>query len=143
MSELRSFGGTSPSVIDAFERLNNVVLPADYKAFLIEHNGRHLTAMACTVKGLNQQVLVEVLLGIGQQQDFDLQWWCDEYSEEMPSGFVVIALGATGMYILGTGEPTGVYFWDDAHSFRTSSEEGNTYRVAATFTEFLGSLVPV
>lgn len=143
---LRSFGGTSPGVIEEFERRNDLPLAKDYRRFLIEHNGGLLEQAACFVKGPNQEVLVQTLLGVGRTRDFDLQGWLEEYRAEMPPGFLVVAVGAgTMLFILGTGAAgAGVYCWDHAHAFEGSSEEsGNTYEVAATFTEFLDSLVPV
>lgn len=109
-------------------------------------NGGQLDSMVCFVADLNDGVLVEILLGVGQsERAFDSEYWLGQYRPEMPTGFLVIGLGATGMFILGTEETSaGVYFWDDAHAFTGSSEEGgNTYLVAKTFTEFIESLRPV
>ncbi len=146
LTTLKSFGGASTSTVEAFERRNQLVLPSDYKEFFIQNNGGQLDSMACFVKDLNEGILVEIFLGIDQQErTFNSEFWLNKFGPEMPTGFLVIALGATGMFILGTEGPSaGVYFWDDAHAFKGSSEEGgNTYRLTKTFTEFLDSLKPV
>ncbi len=31
----------------------------------------------------------------------------------------------------------GIYFWDNAHILNSSTDEGNVYRLADTFNEFL------
>lgn len=140
-----SFGGIDASRIEAFEARNNLALPNDYKDFLITDNGGQLFPLGCRVSSINQNVLVEILLGVDQEREFDLQGWLDEYSREMPPGFLVFALGAGSMlFTLGTqGTDSGVYLWDHAHRFAGSSEEtGNTYKLATTFTEFLDLLLP-
>ena len=146
LSFLKPFGAGDAVAVEAFERRNQLVLPDDYKEFLIQNNGGQLDGKVCFVEDLNDSVLVDVLLGIDQQeQSLSSDFWLSRFRREMPTGFVVIGLDATGMFILGTKEPdVGVYFWDDAHAFGGSSEEGgNTYRVAGTFGEFLGSLKSV
>lgn len=143
---LKPFGAGEATTVEAFEQRNQLVLPDDYKEFLIQSNGGQLDGMACFVKAINDSVLVDVLLGIDQEeQSLSSDFWLDRFRNEMPAGFVVIGLGATGMFILGTKGPNvGVYFWDDAHTFAGSSKEGgNTYKVAETFREFLASLQPV
>ena len=142
---LESFGDADPEMVYDLEQRNGLALPEDYKQFLLQHNGERLVRTACFIKQVNQSVLVEILLGVNQSRDFDVGGWLDEYRAEMPSGFLIVGLGATGMFILGTRAAcSGVYFWDHAHMFRGScEEEGNTYRVAATFTEFLDMLKPI
>ena len=145
-TDLRSFGGTSPAAVEAFERRNGLALPEDYRGFLIKHNGALVGPAACFVNGPDQEVLVQVLLGLGREADFDLQGWLDEYRDEMPAGFLIVAVGAgTMLFILGAGAAGGgVYCWDHAHAFEGSSEEdGNTYWVAATFAGFVDALVAV
>ena len=143
---LKSFGGISAAAVEEFERRNQLTLPADYREFLIHNNGGQLHAMACFITDVDDGVLVEILLGVGQaERTFSSEYWLNRLCHEMPAGFVVVGLGATGLFILGTEEPAaGVYFWDDAHAFKGSSEPGgNTYQVAKTFTEFMCSLRPV
>lgn len=147
LTTIKPFGKISSTVVEAFERCNQLILPDDYKKFLISSNGGLVELMTCYIEKLNESVLLEVLLGIDQQErSFNMGFWLNRFHDEMPKGFIVIGLGSTGMFILGTDdkrEDLGVYFWDDAHAFKGSSEGGNTYRVAKSFTEFLGSLKPL
>lgn len=147
MANLRSFGGTTAAAVDAFERANGLTLPADYREFLTRHNGGFPDpAAACVIPKQGQSVIVQTLLGLGREREFDLQGWHDEYGDEMPPGSLIVAVGAGAMlFILVPGAAdAGVYCWDHAHNFAGSSEEdGNTYFVAPTFAAFLASLVAV
>jgi hypothetical protein len=145
MVRIKGFGNTSEEIIAAFEERNQVRLPVDYRQFLLENNGGLVEAGCCHVQGAEQDVLVQALLGLGQARDFDLQGWLMEYRDEMPRGSVIIAVGATGLFILvADAAPAGVHFWDHEHTFDASSTDGgNTYKVAATFTEFINGLRPI
>ena len=141
----QSFGGTTPGAVNAFECHNRLTLPDDYRRFLLKHNGGVLDPAACLVKGPDQEVLVQTLLGLERSRDFDLHHWLEEYRDDMPPGFLIVAIGAPALFILSTAGPdVGVHCWDHAHAFDGSSEEdGNTFPVAASFTEFMDSLVTV
>jgi len=142
----KSFGGVVQRDVGAFKQRNNLKLPVDYEQFLVQHNGGLLPPVSCFVPGPNQDVLVAVLFGVNLARDFDLDGWLDEYRDEMLPGFLILGAGAgTMLFILGTdGADAGVYCWDHAHAPEGSSEaDGNTFRVADTFTEFLNALTPL
>lgn len=145
MERFRSFGGIAESAIQAFEQRNGLSLPEDYRRFLRQQNGGLPDSLACFIKGPDQSVLIQALPGVDQDRDFDLQEWHDEYRDEMPPGFLIVALGSATFLILGTREDSrGVYCWDHAHVFAGSSEEdGNTFHIASSFTEFWNSLTPL
>lgn len=144
MVKITGLGKSTDEIVRSFEDRNRMRLPGDYRKFLLDYNGGLVESGCCNVQGVGQDVLVQVLLGVGLARDFDLQGWLSEYREEMPPSALVIAVGATGLFILVTeGVHAGVHFWDHAHAFDASLEGGNTYPVAATFAEFVDGLHPV
>lgn len=144
MATVIRFGHVTYAAVTQFETLNSLILPSDYRTFLQETNGGHPTPNRCYVPGLQAHVTVDVLFGISlRERSLNLDAWLTEFRDELAPGIVVIG-GDPGpnLFVLGTtGEFVGVYFWDHAHVFEVSSEgDGNTYFIAATFTDFLDSL---
>jgi hypothetical protein len=129
--------------IQAFERRNCLTLPADYRQFLLSHNGGMPRPSCSWIPTIRKEVIVDVLYGIADSKDLDLQECIDEFRDEMPKGALIIGSDpGAAMFILGTSPPlVGVYFWDHQHRFTGSSEEsGNTFKLAPTFTAWLEKL---
>ena len=133
----------SDAALRAFELNNDLNLPGDYRDFLVRHNGRCPSPNACWVAGIKDFVLVDELYGITRDDKSDLQFWIEEYGDEMPKGSVIVGGDPGGaMFILGTlAGSKGVYLWDHQHRYTGSSEEnGNTFFIAETFTTWIQTL---
>ena len=133
-------GGTSSAVAD-FEHRNKIVLPDDYRQFLIERNGGLLNLLGIFIADVNQPVIVNVLFGLTGIRGTDLQADMDEMGDEMPDGFIMIGHDPGGNLILmSTKTKAGIYYWDCMRAFAESSDDKNAYLLCRTFTEFLNLL---
>ena len=142
----RSFGTSSLESISKFEKKFDVVLPEDYKVFLLEHNGGVLDPNGCFIKGPDQFVPIGLLFGLLEKKTrgFDLVHWAEEHLGDFPKGVVPIGGDCyANVIILGTSnaEHKGVFYYDGRPIFRETSEDGNTYQVSESFTEFMSNLV--
>ena len=131
-----------PRFIDAVEQQFGLTLPSDYRAFIAAHNGGRPKQNPVRVPGLDSDVLVDFIFGLGCDRKLDLLSWTREYAGEMPPGVLIFAPDPGGtLFLLDCGRPGGVYFWDHQHFFDISSEEdGNTHQIADTFAGFLDAL---
>jgi hypothetical protein len=92
IATIKSFGGLRVEALTAFALRNCLMLPQDYKQFLIENNGGTVVpAAGCYVRGLEETVTVSAFFGLTGRRGLDLQRWLDEYRDEMPEGFLIIA----------------------------------------------------
>jgi hypothetical protein len=137
--------GRNPTeaALKAFEVDNALSLPLDYRDFLGSHNGGCPSPNACWVDDIGDFVLVDELYGIARDDASDLQFWIEEYGDEMPEGSVIVGGDPGGaMFILGTTvDFSGIYFWDHQHWYAGSSEEnGNTFFIAETFSTWIQTL---
>lgn len=137
--------GSNPTeeALEAFEANNALKLPLDYRHFLGANNGGCPSPNACWVEDIDDFVLVDVLYGIARDESSDLQFWIEEYGDEMPKGSVIVGGDPGGaMFILGTTvDFSGIYLWDHQHRYAGSSEEnGNTFFIADTFSTWIQTL---
>jgi len=141
---ITSWGPTSKETISAFEQKIGFTIPDDYQQFLLENNGAKANRQVFFVKELGQDIMLDVFFGINHQvRSLTLEYWLQEYGDEIDEQSLLIGSDPGGRFLLyvTSGEEKGVYYWDDSHSFPQSSrEEGDTYYVAASFTEFCESL---
>jgi hypothetical protein len=140
--------GSNPNeeALKAFEANNALNLPLDYRDFLVGHNGGCPSPNACWVEDIDDFVLVDELYGIAREDASDLQFWIEEYGDEMPEGSVIVGGDPGGaMFILGTTVGfSGIYLWDHQHRYLGSSEEsGNTFFIAETFSTWIHALQEV
>ncbi len=136
----RPFGNTcNPDALAEYEAQRSIELPADYRQFLIKYNGGVPSKGALVLEECGISVKLDVLYGIQDERGLDMRFATEEWKDEMPEGFIVIGGDPGGaMFILGTSSEPGIYYWDHQHSLPGSSEElGNTFYLAATFTELL------
>ncbi|WP_089086420.1 SMI1/KNR4 family protein [Aquitalea magnusonii] len=137
---INSFGKASVDQIALFESTIGVLLPNDYRDFLLKNNGGVLVDCMIRPAGLNEDVLLDVMFGLQLDENLDLQFWLEEYSGEMPSESLLIGSdpGSNFILMIISGESKGVYYWDHTHFFSDSSmEDGNTYFICDDFNEFL------
>jgi SMI1/KNR4 family protein SUKH-1 len=133
---------TDEERIRAFEQRNGLTLPEDYRQFLLRHNGGRPEPAGSVIPELKEPILVGDFFGLTEDGSLSLQSYLDEYRDEMPDGWMVIATDpGAAFFVLGTRPPhVGVYFWDHQHFFSSSSEEENAYRLADSFQSWIDSL---
>lgn len=119
----------------------DVVLPKDYRRFLLQHNGGVPQPRRFVIPGCDGEALVDVFLGIRTSND--IADWVEELDDDLPAGFLPIGFDPGGnALLLDTTDGAGkVYYWDSGRHFATSSDLENTYPIASSFTDFLGSLM--
>jgi hypothetical protein len=129
--------------LQKFESDTGLTLPADYRAFLLKHNGGSPVDSRFEVPDIREDVLLDYFYSIDGRSGVDLEKELATWESEMPEGFLPIGRDPGGaIIIMGTaGEYAGrVFFWDHQHRSLHSSHEENTFPVAASFTEFTESL---
>jgi hypothetical protein len=144
--ESRRFGRCTERGLLAFEQRAGGKLPADYRKFLLEHNGG--IPEAAVVKGKGVDSVVRQLNGLHNGARWArLESLRKTYAGRMPKGLLPIGSDPFGnVYCLGLGGRWRgkVWFWDH----ETEADEGEPPRtdnltlVAASFTAFLAKLRP-
>jgi hypothetical protein len=144
------FGATSPDAIAEFEARWRMVLPAEYKAFLLHSNGGYPTPNTFRVPGwYGHGNSVMSFYGIHDgSKTRRLDWARQVLDERVPADLIPIAIDANGNQIcLGwKGERKGkVYFWDHEDEL---DEDGdfvtdyrNVYLIANSLQEFFDGLM--
>jgi len=144
MINITSYGQAQESDLEAFEQKLGFPLPTDYRTFLENHNGGRVNSQTFFVEDLGESVLLRAFFGIKNPvETLNLDFWLNEYKDEIQETALIIGKEPGGGLILyiTAGDEKGVYFWDHGHFFSESSEDdGNTYFLANTFTEFCDSL---
>ncbi len=150
IEEPNRYGATSPEAIAEFEVRWGVVLPAEYKAFLLQSNGGMPTPDCFVVPGFHGQgSSLNSFYGIHNgREHHQLDRACETYEDRVPADLIPIASDACGNNIcIGwKGEREGkVYFWDHEDEL---DEDGdfvqdyrNVYLVANSLQEFLDNLM--
>ena len=116
------------------EKKINVILPEDYKEFILKVNvgipkEQYLSFF---IDDLNEEVILGTMLGISENKNFSLTDWNSEYQMELPyDSFVFGTECGGGLFVMiVSGEDRGIYFWD--HTF--------VYFLADNFTNFIEKL---
>lgn len=146
----RSGEKLSEEKLNAFEQEHQVRFPAEYRAFLLHHNGGTPEPQTFCGKGEKEPSEVcQYFLGIGMKQKTgDLAWaleiYCDEEERRMPRRMLPIAMDAFGnMICLATaGKDAGkVYFWnheeEDPEPSQKDPVENNLSVLADSLEQFL------
>lgn len=130
----------SEEEVQAFERELGNRLPEDYREFLLRHNGGRPTPDTCPIPGHPESPTdVQVLFGLTRSiMTSTLAWNLEMLREEHgPSDTLPIACDSFGhIYCLWVaGRKRGVVEYLDR-----DGDPPRFYRVARSFSEFLGSL---
>ena len=117
--------------LSEIEKKINVILPEDYKEFILKVNvgipkEQYLSFF---IDDLNEEVILGTMLGISENKNFSLTDWNSEYQMELPYD----------SFVFGT-EDRGIYFWDHTFIFDQSSVDSNVYFLADNFTNFIEKL---
>lgn len=150
IDEPNRYGATSPEAIAQFEERWGVVLPPEYKQFLLKSNGGWPNPNVFEVPGWHGQgSVLDAFYGIhnGRKSE-QLDSNCKTYEDRVPADLIPIAddAGGNNICIGWEGERTGkVYFWDHEDEI---DEEGclrddyrNVFLVANSLQEFLDGLM--
>ena len=130
--------------IHSIEQELSVSLPADYKAFLIEHNGIYTENTIVRIEAIEEETLLNVLFSCDNQLNraLTLEYWNTEYKDDIPEGALLIGDFQDGGFLLliPDGDDKGVYYYDHAFTFESSDDDGNTYFLADTFDAFINNI---
>jgi len=135
--------------IQIFERANNIVLPNDYKKFLIKYNGGEPVYSLFKLNRELGTIVVNTLYGLNTQEKYDdIAEQIQTYSNRISNQFIPIGDDPGGnQIVLGiSGDFKGkVYFWDhntelENNEFIENKLPENMYKLADSFDEFMNKL---
>jgi SMI1-KNR4 cell-wall len=144
------FGATSLEAIAQFEARWSLMLPFEYKQFLLKSNGGWPAPNVFMVPGWHGQgSVLDTFYGIHEGRKTDqLDSNCKTYKDRVPGDLIPIADDAGGNTIcLGwKGAREGkVYFWDHEDELDENGDfvqdYRNVYPVANSLQEFLDNLM--
>lgn len=139
---ITAWGTTTEPELAAFEEEIGFELPADYRQFLLQTNGAKVNKQVFFVRDLTQDVLMNIFFGLTnlESESLTLDYWLQEYQDEIAEETLLIGSDPGGNFILYTvsGEDQGIYYWDHNNFLSPHAADGapNTFRVASSFTEF-------
>ena len=141
----KSNDATTPDEIFALEQALGVVLPADYKAFLLQQNGGRPREYEASIPEWGSTPVAR-LLGVSASGRSDIAFQAKRMASLLPAGVIPVGDDPGGNYFCLDTTKAGagsVLLWD--HESSTPDEnEGETefklYRVAPSFNAFLASL---
>ena len=143
--KLDKFGFANNGEILMLENEFEVVLPEDYKSFLLQENGGRNTAYRyknlVRIPQVSEEINIDVMFGVSTNvKNGDIKQWTSEYQDDLfpnsiiigdtiPHGFIV--------FWLSKDDNAGIYYYDDTYEFASSTDDMNTYFLANSFSEFL------
>ena len=135
------FGKLDLQTLDDFVKKYSLILPDDYKKFLLEHNG------GAPVPSTNKtpETFVQWIYGIHQEDWASLEWKIEIYDERMPSNTLPIASDPGGNQFLLSLRPDSygeIWFWDHENESETNAREyfDNIRKSASSFSDFINDL---
>jgi hypothetical protein len=136
------FGKVSLARITEMEREYDISLPTEYRDFLLNNNGGLApkeNRATVVLQQVSEEIDIEIMFGLGLEDCFDIDYWMRQYRDELPPRSLLIGNDTIkGFIILNqTEEGHRVYYWDDEHNFKASTDESNAYLIADDFSEFL------
>jgi hypothetical protein len=150
IEEPNPYGATSREAIAQFEARRGVLLPPDYKQFLLNSNGGIPTPNVFEVPGWHGHASgLNFFYGIHEgEKVVRLDWACEVYDERIPADLIPIAYDAydNNICIGWKGEREGkIYFWDHEDELDENGlfvqDYRNVFLVASSLQEFLDSLM--
>jgi len=131
--------------IDEAERKLRVVLPEDYRAFLLRYNGGRPKPNLFPIRGLENNPFggLHFFHGLDWEiESINLDWNFRILAGRIPSNFLSIATDTTGNQICLSlkGQDNGtMYYWDHDAEHAPPTYD-NVYFIAASFRAFLDSI---
>jgi hypothetical protein len=146
---ISTIGDCGPPLIDndivLLENEIGARLPADYREFLLKHNGGRPSPSAFKLSGLKDNPFdtVQVLFRLGGKvQSSNIDWNVDAFNGRLPSNLLAIGCTDCGDLIclsLFGNDAGSVVYWD-YHQEPSEPSYQNVYHIADSFEEFLDSI---
>ena len=131
--------------IKRFEEKYNVILPKEYKVFLLEYNGGDADPNVFSISDEHGESALNILYGLDAVSEYDdLSNVFDSLEGELPrellsigddSGGNQICIGVSGKYV------NKIYIW--MHDVEEDEHMANVFLLSGNFNEFLASLYEV
>lgn len=139
------FGKVTLERILEMERKYDISLPAEYREFLLNNNGGIApkdSRATIVLQPVSEEIDIEIMFGLGLEDCFDIDFWMRQYQDELPPRSLLIGNDTIKGFIILNQTEDGhrVYYWDDEHNFKASTDESNAYLIANDFSEFLGMI---
>ena len=143
--KLDRFGFANEEAISILENKFEVVLPEDYKRFLLQENGGRNTAYKyknlVRISQISEEINIDVMFGVETNiKNADIEQWTSEYRDDLfPNSIIIGDTIQHGFIVfwLSNEENRGIYYYDDTHEFESSTDDVNAYFLANSFSEFL------
>ena len=143
--KLDRFGFANEEAISILENKFEVVLPEDYKRFLLQENGGRNTAYKyknlVRISQISEEINIDVMLGVETNiKNADIEQWTSEYRDDLfPNSIMIGDTIQHGFIVfwLSNEENRGIYYYDDTYEFESSTDDVNAYFLANSFSEFL------
>jgi hypothetical protein len=136
---IRSFGQGNVENIKKIERELQVVLPEDYKNFLIKYNGAVIDEAYIYVDDLQQKMRMGLFYGVDVDSYADILKINKEFSDDILENSLLIGTddGEGWILLICDGENDGIWYYDHSYFFKQSTDDLNTYFVCDTFLDFI------
>ena len=143
--KLDKFGFANNGEILMLENEFEVVLPEDYKSFLLQENGGRNTAYRyknlVRIPQVSEEINIDVMFGVSTNvKNGDIKQWTSEYQDNLfPNSIIIGDTIQHGFIVfwLSKDDNAGIYYYDDTYEFASSTDDMNTYFLANSFSEFL------
>lgn len=143
--KLDRFGFANEEAISILENKFEVVLPEDYKRFLLQENGGRNTAYKyknlVRISQISEEINIDVMFGVEtNMKNADIEQWTSEYRDDLfPNSIIIGDTIQHGFIVfwLSNEENRGIYYYDDTYEFESSTDDVNAYFLANSFSEFL------
>ena len=144
---MKFYESHEPLNLDEFKYFDedNIVIPDDYKNFLIQYNGGRPENSTVHFKNRDEATMLNCIFGFTKDRYGSFTRYQGVYAGRIPSNTIAIADDAGGNLIIMSisGEDYGkIYFWD--HEMEAYEDEDPDYSnltlVADSFQEFLDNL---
>ena len=143
--KLDRFGFANEEAISILENKFEVVLPEDYKRFLLQENGGRNTAYKyknlVRISQISEEININVMFGVETNiKNADIEQWTSEYRDDLfPNSIIIGDTIQHGFIVfwLSNEENRGIYYYDDTYEFESSTDDVNAYFLANSFSEFL------
>jgi SMI1 / KNR4 family protein len=143
--KLDKFGFANNGEILMLENEFEVVLPEDYKSFLLQENGGRNTAYRyknlVRIPQVSEEINIDVMFGVSTNvKNGDIKQWTSEYQDDLfPNSIIIGDTIQHGFIVfwLSKDDNAGIYYYDDTYEFASSTDNMNTYFLANSFSEFL------
>lgn len=137
-------GKCTKEAISDIQAKYSLTFPADYAAFLMEYNGAIAGEEAVVVlPSIANYIELDSLFGLNCDRKWlDFEYWMDKYCDELPHDGAIIGRDVLGgfLVLVCRGEDAGVYYWDTALNYDTSTPNSNAYPIADSFADFFKAI---